>query len=104
MKWLVTSGQLWKLYVAGLLGLVSLGLSCAPGILLGAADNLSGTQVEFIGIGLAALIPIWIAWSVRCPSCGVRSFGAVRRRTKFTHIAEEFLALDKCPECQYPNK
>lgn len=104
MRWLANSGQLWKLFVAGVLGVVSLGFSCAPSEWFLAESVVHETARDFIGIGLAALIPAWIAYSVKCPSCGARSLGAVRRRAKFTRLAEEFLALESCPECGYPNK
>ena len=97
-----TTGQLWKLVLAGLVlplptALLAMWLLHRIGPDQSSTEAIVGTAVLFGAAGIVALL----LWSVRCPSCGVRWVRRVLVDPDSTGALTRFLKMRFCPECAF---
>jgi hypothetical protein len=99
-----TTGQLWKLVLAGLVlplptALLALWLLRRIGPDQSSMEAIVGTAVL---VGTAGTIAL-LFWSVRCPGCGVRWVRRVFADPDSTGAITRFLKMRSCPACAFGN-
>ena len=97
-----TTGQLWRIVVAGLIlpaptALLALWLIRRIGPDQSAAESILGTAVLVTVAGIIGLL----LWSVRCPKCGVRWVGRVFGEPDSSAAITRFLSMQQCPACGF---
>lgn len=99
--WLQRTGQAWKLAPAA--GLLGLGLAC-----LGLAFVVDGRHsvVDWVSVLLVAMAVLdmsamlWLAFGIRCPSCGRHPVVRILRSS-----APDMIWLTQvCPYCGYDGR
>ena len=97
-----TTGQLWKLVVAGLV--LPLPTALFALWLINRIDPRQSTvEVVVGGIALvtAAGIIAFLLWSIKCPGCSVRWVGRVFTEQGSTAALTRFLKMRACPKCGF---
>lgn len=96
----VASGQVWKLYCA-------LAIMIAAGVVMVLSAGSAG-RFGISGVGMldtlgSALIVLgalaWLAWSVRCPSCGAKLVWLSLRQASAGESLTKVFEAVSCPRC-----